>query len=242
MSFFHNFFPSEAHICRKRPIICTKLHLCSSENEFSTLPVVFQLLFSFCLDFMVFHGRMHVSFLFCLTTVLSPPKEMQLFASLCGRCFFFSVLFLMLDFLIVSLFSFFLYFLLTCTLLTCIVTAHSVIGTWPINNNKSKGIICLGVMWGGDAAVTGLINRKRVSIGKWPWGKRLHGRCWSYKCSSIWDWGAFAILSVSFHLRDISLKYSKILLLYSFHFSVTLQSLLSGFDQYSYGLMSSAVI
>lgn len=82
------FFPSEAHICRERPIICTKLHLCSSENEFSTLPIVFQLLFSFCLDFMVLHGRMHVSFLFCLTTLSSPPKEMQAFAGLCGCCFF----------------------------------------------------------------------------------------------------------------------------------------------------------
>lgn len=83
------FSPSEAHICRERPIICTKLHLCSSENEFSTLPIVFQLLFSFCLDFMVLHGRMHVSFLFCLTTLSSPPKEMQAFAGLCGCCFFF---------------------------------------------------------------------------------------------------------------------------------------------------------
>lgn len=86
-------FPSEAHICRERPIICTKLHLCSFENEFSTLPIVFQLLFSFCLDFMVLHGRRHVSFLFCLTTLLSPSKEMQPFAGLCGRCFFFSLFF-----------------------------------------------------------------------------------------------------------------------------------------------------
>lgn len=46
-------FPSQALICREKAIICTKLHLCSFENEFSTLPVVFQLLFSFCLDFMV---------------------------------------------------------------------------------------------------------------------------------------------------------------------------------------------
>lgn len=92
------FSPSEAHICRERPIICTKLHLCSFENEFSTLPIVLQLLFSFCLDFMELHGRMHVFFLFCLTTLLSPPKEMQPFAGLCGRCFFFSVWFLILEF------------------------------------------------------------------------------------------------------------------------------------------------
>lgn len=95
---FSIFFPSEAHICRERPIICTKLHLCSFENEFSTLPIVFQLLFSFCLDFMVLHGRMYVSFLFCLTTLLLPPKEMQPCAGLCRRCFFFSVLFLILEF------------------------------------------------------------------------------------------------------------------------------------------------
>lgn len=117
-------------------------------------------------------------FLFCLTTVLSPPKEMQPFASLCGRHFFFSVLFFKLEFwLSVCCLSFFIFY--WHVRYTCIVTDHSVIGTWPINNNKSKGITCLGVVWGGDAAVTGLINRKWVSIGKWPWGKRLHGQSWS---------------------------------------------------------------
>lgn len=50
---FSIFFSSQALICREKAIICTKLHLCNFENEFSTLPVVFQLLFSFCLDFMV---------------------------------------------------------------------------------------------------------------------------------------------------------------------------------------------
>lgn len=135
---FSIFFPSEAHICRERPIICTKLHLCSFENEFSTLPTVLQLLFSFCLDYMVLHGRMHVSFLFCLTTLLSPPHEMQPFADLCGRYFFFSVF--DAGVLIDGLFSSFIYGHIRYT---CIVTDHSVIGTWPINNDKSKEIMCL---------------------------------------------------------------------------------------------------
>lgn len=78
------YFSSRALICREKAIICTKLHLCNFENEFSTLPVVFQLHFSFCLDFMV-TSRSHT----CLFSPssnhpLSTVKKTQLLEGSCG--------------------------------------------------------------------------------------------------------------------------------------------------------------
>lgn len=126
---FSIFFPSEAHICRERPIICTKLHLCSSENEFSTLPIVFQLLFSFCLDFMVLHGRMHVFFSLLsnhrfVTSQGNAAICKLVWASLFLFCFVFEA-----GVLIVSLFSFFIFYWHVCY--TCIVTDQC---NWNMTN------------------------------------------------------------------------------------------------------------
>lgn len=139
---------------REKAIIGTKLHLCNFENEFSTLPVVFQLHFSFCLDYMV-TSRSHT----CLFSPssnhpFSSVKETQLLPGSCRSLH---------SFAFVCQFVWDACICLPCwshALKSCNQSDWQLVIILVINE-----IICLSAMiMGGWDTVTGVINKKKLGV------------------------------------------------------------------------------